>query len=119
VKNTEETVNRNRNLKPWRKGESGNPRGRPPTGQAIAELARAEVDKHGLLVKLGNIAARGRGDKQFRAIQLLLNYAFGQPRSTNEPSLQSPDRGVRVIVEYEDIPPKRETPEARDGKRGL
>jgi hypothetical protein len=69
------------NGRPWPKGHSGNPKGRPPTGLAIAELARAEVDKHGLVVKLGNIAARGRGDKQFRAIQLLLAYAFGTPRS--------------------------------------
>jgi hypothetical protein len=67
------------NGRPWPKGQSGNPKGRPPTGLAIAELARAEVDKHGLVVKLGAMAASGRGDKQLRAMQLLLAYAFGPP----------------------------------------
>jgi len=66
--------------RPFPKGVSGNPKGRPPTGRAIAELARTEIDKHGLVVKLGHIAARGRGVTQLRAIEVLLHYAFGKPR---------------------------------------
>ena len=79
MKNTKRTVNPN--LKPWRQGESGNPAGRPPTGLAIAELARSEVDKHALVAKLGDIAASGRGPNKLRAIELLLAYAYGRPRS--------------------------------------
>jgi hypothetical protein len=45
---------------------------------AIAELARSEVDKHALVARLGDMASR-RSDNQFRAIQLLLAYAFGPP----------------------------------------
>ena len=46
------------NLKPFRKGQSGNPKGRPPIGAAIAELARGEIERRGLVEKLGAIAAR-------------------------------------------------------------
>jgi hypothetical protein len=35
------------------KGQSGNPRGRPLRGTAIAELARAQVRKYKLIEKLG------------------------------------------------------------------
>src|SRR5262245_6825184 len=69
----------------WNRGQSGNPRGRPKNGIAVAEL-RTQVEKHRLIEKLGNIGAR-RGeyanvdmDKQVRAIQLLLSYGYGPPR---------------------------------------
>jgi hypothetical protein len=73
------TTEKSKPGRPFQKGQSGNPKGRPPSGLAIADLARAEVDKHGLVAKLGDMAARGRSDNQFRAIQLLLAYAFGPP----------------------------------------
>src|SRR5437879_964973 len=66
--------------RPWGKGESGNPKGRPPTGLAIAELARDEIERRGLVAKLGGIAAR-KGSQQLRAIELLFAYAYGRPRS--------------------------------------
>lgn len=59
----------------WMKGQSGNPRGRPKNRTAIAEVARAQVEKHKLVEKLGSIAAREGQyagmdvDQQLRAIQ--------------------------------------------------
>jgi hypothetical protein len=76
----------------WAKGHSGNPRGRPRAGRAIAELARLQLDKHKLVEKLGSIAAGERGvadvdvDQQLRAIQLLLAYGYGPPRPEIEVS---------------------------------
>lgn len=75
-----------KNLKPWGPGQSGNPRGRPASGLALAELARELVSKHDLVGKLARIAARaGRSkvgvDQQLRAIQLLLAYAYGPPKT--------------------------------------
>ena len=70
----------------WKKGESGNLKGRPRTGAAIADLARKQIDRHRLVDELGRIAAR-QGEyaevdvgQQLRAMQLLLSYGYGPPR---------------------------------------
>jgi hypothetical protein len=74
-------------MAPWTKGQSGNRKGRPKSGTAIAELARGQVARHKLVEKLGRIGA-GLGeygkldvDQQMRAIQLLLAYGYGPPRA--------------------------------------
>ena len=83
----------------WTKGQSGNPRGRPRTGTAIAELARGQVDKHKLIAKLGSIAAGEQADvdvgQQLRAIQLLMSYAYGPPRTEIERN-----EGLKIQVIY-------------------
>ena len=71
----------------WFKGVSGNPKGRPKKGTAIADLARNQIQKHKLIEKLGSMAAGERDyqamgvDQQLRAIQLLLAYGYGPPRA--------------------------------------
>ena len=85
----------------WTKGQSGNRNGRPRNGTAIAELARAQVQKHKLIEKLGEIGGRlGEygdidTDQQIRAIQLLLAYGYGPPR----PELEKGD-GIVIQVNY-------------------
>ena len=74
----------------WAKGKSGNPRGRPRRGTAIADLARSQIQKHKLIERLGSICAgdgeyRAVGvDQQLRAIQLLIAYGYGPPRAEVE-----------------------------------
>lgn len=74
----------------WSKGQSGNPKGRPRDGTAVAGLARYQVEKHKLIEKLGGIGARVGEyanvdiDQQIRAIQLLLAYGYGPPRGELE-----------------------------------
>src|SRR5712692_10514385 len=85
----------------WTKGESGNPRGRPKAGTAIAALARGQVERHKLIEKLGSIGARQGEyakvdvDQQVRAIQLLLAYGYGPPRAE-----LSTSEGVVIQVVY-------------------
>lgn len=86
----------------WTKGKSGNPRGRPKKGTAIAGLARKQIEKHKLVEKLGSIGARQAEysdvdlDQQLRAIQLLLSYGYGPPRA----ELDTSEKGVVVQVIY-------------------
>ena len=85
----------------WTKGQSGNPRGRPKSGNAIADLARSQVEKHRLIDKLGAVGARTNEyadvavDQQLRAIQLLLSYGYGPPRAEIEGS-----EGLKIQVIY-------------------
>ena len=71
---------------PWTKGQSGNPKGRPPTARAIAEHIRAagaapvsETDPRprldALTDHLWNMALAG---DRF-AIRLLMEYIIGKP----------------------------------------
>ena len=86
----------------WTKGNSGNPRGRPKRGTAIAEIARDQIERHQLVEKLGSIGA-GEGDyreadvdQQLRAIQLLLAYGYGPPKADKERN----EGGVIIQVVY-------------------
>lgn len=36
---------KNSGLKPWKPGQSGNPKGRPPKGLAIADILRAQAEE--------------------------------------------------------------------------
>jgi hypothetical protein len=74
------------NLKPFQPGQSGNPKGRRPLFESLAEVAREEVTKRDLVGKLARIAegtgrSKGALDVQVRAIALLLAYGWGQPRT--------------------------------------
>ena len=74
----------------WIRGQSGNPKGRPRNGTAIAKLARSQIEKYKLVEKLGRIGGRegeyskADADQQIRAIQLLLAYGYGPPRAEIE-----------------------------------
>ena len=83
----------------WAKGQSGNPRGRPRAGTAIADLAGRQVNQHQLIETLGSIAAAAGAlvdvDQQLRAIQLLLAYGYGPPRAESEAT-----GGLKIEVIY-------------------
>ena len=85
----------------WIKGQSGNPKGRPREVTAIAGLARNQVQRHKLVEQLGRIGAH-KGEysevdveQQIRAIQLLLAYGYGPPRSEHESG-----ETVAIMVNY-------------------
>jgi hypothetical protein len=91
-----------KNLKPWRKGQSGNPAGRPRVGLAIAEQARTEIARRDLVGKLGAIAA-GKSSQQVKAIELLLAYAYGRPKAEvaleHSGATQGPTNAAAVLRE--------------------
>jgi hypothetical protein len=64
----------------WKKGQSGNPKGRPPGSRnrstaEIKDLLAELVPFEDLVVKLWNLTKRGN----VRAAELLLAYRYGRP----------------------------------------
>src|SRR5262245_31936301 len=90
------------------KGISGNKRGRPKRGEAIAEQARIRIKKHRILDRITAMACGKQGTEknskdvdvrvQLEAARMLLAYGFGQPTKiveTNERKVQE----IRISYE--------------------
>lgn len=88
------------NLTPFKKGESGNPNGRPrklPELEALlAEVLSEETNGITAMqaILMGLVAKAKRGD--VRAAELLLNRAYGKQKETINTNLNWPG-GVHVI----------------------
>ena len=65
------------NLKPWRKGQSGNPAGRP---RGIASTVRAATDPESLVGVLLDVAqdARAKPSERIAAVRELLDRGYGK-----------------------------------------
>jgi hypothetical protein len=85
--------------RPWPKGVSGNPKGRPPKGHSITEMIMSMMDekpeiKRGIGEKIIQLA--NNGDVQ--AIKMLWAYIDGEP--IRKQVIDS-DSGIKVsIVDY-------------------
>lgn len=66
--------------RPFQKGQSGNPRGRPAVARDFREKCRQWMEeKGGGWDQLIDLASVGKPDERLRAIQLIAAYAYGKP----------------------------------------
>ncbi len=64
----------------WKKGQSGNPRGRPPTGLAMAEYIRAKVRPRELVDKLLDIIRNSKDEgNRIKAANTLMERGWVKP----------------------------------------
>ena len=89
-----------KNLKPFKKGQSGNPEGRPPIVKELREflqekLSEPDPQKAGktnleaLAERLFQMGQKGN----LKAIELVFNYAYGKPKEN-----ESNSNECRVIM---------------------
>jgi hypothetical protein len=75
----------------WRKGQSGNPRGRPRSGEELGATLRHMVDRKRFAKKLCELCYAG----DVQAMRLLLSYTDGLDLARTE----GPE-GIQITVNY-------------------
>ena len=98
-----DSANTNKNtehLKPWQPGQSGNPSGRPKVAQEFRERCREFMAEDGW-DKLKVITDDRKHRDYFRALELIMGYAYGKPKQGLE--LTGEDSGsIQIIVKPAD-----------------
>ncbi len=90
------------NLRPrWKKGQSGNPSGRPKTDYNLQALCRANTPE--LIAELHRLAFKSKSDQvRIRAAEVLLDRGYGRaiPWIPDDANAAQPQSGV-VRVPYQ------------------
>lgn len=89
------------NLTPFKKGQSGNPNGRPKKLPELDKLLSdiPESDYESLISKLFAMAKKGN----VRAAEVILDRAYGKAKETMEIS------GIQTVKAYKIVPASRRT----------
>lgn len=78
---------------PWKKGQSGNPGGKPKKVREVEELARKVLEQDGRNLAfdaLEQIVRTSEDEKsRIKACELVMAYAYGKPRQRTELSLDA------------------------------
>jgi len=84
------------NLKPWEPGKSGNPSGRPKGAVGFKERCREfmNIDGWPILVDMANDP---KNKDRFKAVELILGYAWGKPKQGIE---LTGDEGDAIKIVY-------------------
>jgi hypothetical protein len=67
------------NLKPFQAGQSGNPNGRPKIAEEFRDNCRTFMAEGGW-DKLKSIVEDDKHRDRFRALELIMGYAYGKPK---------------------------------------
>ena len=98
----------------FRKGQSGNPGGRPKVLAEVQELARQHAPK--VIVELARLALKAKNETaRIAAIRELLDRGYGRPRQAVEVSIPTDDP-IQMLLDELDArsrvaPPVSHTPD--------
>jgi hypothetical protein len=95
---------RTRGLRPWKKGQSGNPKGRPKLSPEL-KAALDELEPLALDVLRHHMEKRPSSPEAIQAARYVLNRKYGNPPESVK--ISQGDQPTRLILKY--MPPvKRE-----------
>jgi hypothetical protein len=98
----------------FRKGQSGNPGGRPKVLGEVQELARQHAPA--VIVELARLALKAKSETaRIAAIRELLDRGYGRPRQTMEVSIPA-DNPLQMLHRF---PSMKKTDAASDRGRGV
>ncbi len=89
---------------PFKPGQSGNPRGRPPVGESLATAVRDMGGKDGkkFLAELKRIAFKSKDDRtRLQALQVLIERGYGKPPQTIDMNAGADGEGLMIKVVHE------------------
>ena len=92
----------------WKKGETGNPKGRPKTAGSLAEAIRRTVDPDEVVAKLLKIAQDSPSDQtKLRALEILLERGYKKPAQVIEVGPADPfedmsEEELRALIAEDD-----------------
>lgn len=91
----------------WKPGESGNPNGRPPKGEALTEILKEKIDKEAIAEKLIELAMDG----DFPALKYVYDRIDGSPKQTIDATVQNLPELIRFddqdITEDSEVNPEQ------------
>jgi hypothetical protein len=103
--------------RPFRKGESGNPRGRPPKGETLTDVLKSVMGEEGKLAvakKLLDMAlGSGRRKSYFPALKYLIDRYDGEPIKAIQATVENADLPVVLLREKQTVQDEGEQSRAK------
>jgi hypothetical protein len=111
----EQASNREKKKMKFRKGQSGNPGGRPKVLGDVQELARQHAPR--IIVELARLALKAKSETaRIAAIRELLDRGYGRPRQAMEVSVPADDP-IQLLLDELDARSRIEAPVSHNPAR--